>query len=216
MKQNIPGNVFRKMKHGFYILLFCLAAFTSTGLKAQNEKTEIIGNEDVDMTSQPTQSVPAWLNRGWNISLGSSYTYSPQFGSLTGFTVSPVYTMPLTSRLSIYGGVIFSKYYSPVGAFFSEPGVQNQSGMISLTGSASYKLNDHILVYGSGVKHFGSMPLPSYLSPYNSDSFTIGSMFKVGDHFSLGASFKYSNEPYNNLYPYNSNTPFFGQFPFIP
>ncbi len=90
-----------------------------------------------------------------------------------------------------------------------EPGLQNPAaGMVSVFGSASYRLNDHILVYGTGVKHFGNPPLMMPFNPYYRDSFTVGSELKLGEHFTFGASVRMGQQPYNYLNPYNAFGPY--------
>ncbi len=201
------------------ILLFGFMFLSLPGLLAQENitGTGVAADQDVHNNRKMLPN-STYFKPVWNVSLGSSMVYSPHSGSLTGFSVTPVLSMPLSKRLSVYGGASVTRFYMPGGIPLPESGMQTTTGVVSLFGTASYKLNDHIMLYGTGVKHLGTPPpLISPFSPFYSDSFTVGSVLKLGDHFSFGASLRMSGQPYNSLYPFSQFDRFSsGPYPFTP
>ncbi len=208
------------MKNRINILFFCLLLFTISPLLAQPDSAGVNVLQDSRVSGSDQYPLQPGIKPGWNVSVGSNFMYSPGFGSLSGFSVTPVYTMPLSPRLSLHGGASVTQFYSPGRLAVPEQGIRTQAGVVSLFGSASYRLSDHLILYGTGVKNLGKPPLLTPYSPYMSDSFTLGSVLQLGEHFSIGASLRMSNDPYGNLNPfnrYNQFNPFnTSPFPFTP
>lgn len=139
----------------------------------------------------------------WHINVGSSFSYSPLFGSISGFSVTPALSMPLTSRISLTGGAMINQF----GNGFMNRDLPNAStsGMVSVFGTASYQVNDKLLLFGSAIKHLGGH-LPNAMLPFSpafTDQFILGSELKLGDHLTVGAAFRVNSVNTNGYYGLN-------------
>jgi hypothetical protein len=148
-----------------------------------------------------------------NYTAGSSFMFMPHFGSVTGITLTPQISLPLTSKLTVDGGISAGHYYS---AFknLSGDGLLNGSfngtfNTISLYGSATYYLNPRLTLYGSGIRQLAGN------SPFNAipkSSYSIGSAYNFGS-FSIGVTVhmtNWSNTP--GLMPFNSTRGLYSPF----
>jgi hypothetical protein len=134
-------------------------------------------------------------------SVGSTLTVTPHFGTVTGFTISPFLSVPLSPKLSVDGGIIAGHYYSALRNFNPEGTMNGAFNELSVYGSASYHFNSQFTVYGTGIKQL------TITSPFNflpKSSYTIGSSFNFGN-FSIGAALQMSK--WNNI---SSPLPFNG------
>jgi len=108
--------------------------------------------------------------------------FVPHMGSVTGFTLTPQISVPLTTKLSVDGGFIAGHYYSALRNISPEGTLNGSFNALSIFGSATYYLNPRFTIYGSGLKQlygnspFNTMPKTSYSigSAYNFGSFSIG------------------------------------------
>jgi hypothetical protein len=121
-------------------------------------------------------------------SIGSTLMVVPHLGSVTGFTLSPSLSIPLSPKWSVVGGIIAGRFYSTLGNFNPEGAMHGAFNELSVYGSASYHFNSQLTLYGTGIKQlagtstFYSLPKSSY---------TIGSTYNFGN-FSLGVALKVS------------------------
>jgi hypothetical protein len=128
-------------------------------------------------------------------SLGSTFMVIPHVGSVTGFTMTPFLSIPLSPRLSVEGGIIAGRYSS----FWNsnrEGAISGEFNELSVFGSASYHVNSQLTLYGAGIKQLTGT------SPFNllpKSSYTIGSTYNFGS-FSIGVSMQMSKWN-NNLSP---------------
>ncbi|HYW95390.1 MAG TPA: hypothetical protein VE870_07385 [Bacteroidales bacterium] len=199
--------------HIFSVLMLVMSG---AGLNAQDNTSGMINpaGRNPAVTS-PQKGI--LLKPGWNVNLGSSMMYSQQFGTVSAISVTPVFTLPLSQRLYLHGGASLTRFAGPLAPFMQETGRIPSGGIVTMFSSASYKVNDHILLYGEGVKHLGKLPLNMPFSPYMSDNFTIGSMFKLGDHLTIGASLRMDGNSYSDFNPYNPFDRYtIGPSPFTP
>jgi hypothetical protein len=132
-------------------------------------------------------------------SVGSTFMFVPHLGSVTGFTISPDLSIPLSPRLSVDGGIIAGHFYSSFGNFYPEGGINGSFNELSVYGSASYHINPQLTLYGAGMKQITGTS-PSYLIPRS--SYAIGSTYNFGS-FSIGVTLHMSKT--NNI---------LGQMPF--
>ena len=115
-------------------------------------------------------------------SVGSTFIIVPHLGTVSGFTLSPFLSIPLSPKLSIDGGIIAGRFYSALWNFNPEGAINGAFNELSVYGSASYHINSQLTVYGAGIKQltgtspFYSLPKSSYAigSTYNFGSFSIG------------------------------------------
>ena len=191
------------MRRLFYILLpFSLLLFTPEWtVAAQNNETATMQKElPQDHDPQGFSRHNLLLHPEWHIHMGSSFTYNPLFGSISGFSVTPALSMPLTSRISLTGGAMINQF----GSLPIIRDVPNATGMVSVFGAASYQVNDKLVLYGSAIKHLGH--LPNAMLPFSqsiSDQFTLGSELKLGDHLTIGAAFRVNSSNMNSYYGLN-------------
>jgi hypothetical protein len=133
-----------------------------------------------------------------NYYLGSSFIAVPHSGSVTGFTISPVLSLPLSPKLSIDGRVIAGRYYSAHQNFIAEDPKNGAFNGLSVYGAASYHVNPQLTLYGSGTKQLAGA------SPYfPKSSYSVGSTYNFGS-FSIGLAVKVSK--WNNSFgPFQIN-----------
>ncbi|HVN59137.1 MAG TPA: hypothetical protein VMT63_12635 [Bacteroidales bacterium] len=142
-------------------------------------------------------------------SAGSEFMFFPHAGSITGFNLSSSVSVPLSSRLTVEGGLTAGRFYSSLPGF-SQEGIKYPAfNMISVYGSASYHISPQLTVYGAGIKQItGSSPFFSL--PRN--IYTIGSTYNFGN-FSIGVTLHMSDWNRNyNLLPLNGSQGFFSPF----
>ena len=143
-------------------------------------------------------------------SIGSSFTYIPRYGSVTGLTLSPYYSYPVSSKFSIEAGLMAGRFYPIMKNAFPESGINNPFNSVSVFGSARYQLNQRLSVYGTGTRQIiGSHPLYNFPT----SSFSVGSTLDFGN-FSIGAEIRMSDQNYyNSAYPFGGNRGYFPSYP---
>jgi hypothetical protein len=142
-------------------------------------------------------------------SIGSTFTVVPHFGSVTGFTLSPSLSVPLSPNLSVNGGIIAGHLYSNVWNSNPEGAMYGVFNELSVFGSASYHINSQLTLYGAAIERLtGNSPLYSFPK----SSYTIGSTFNFGS-FSIGLAVQMSK--WNNNFsplPINGTQGFYSPF----
>jgi hypothetical protein len=141
--------------------------------------------------------------------IGSSFTVVPHLGSVTGFTLSPVLSVPLSPKLSVDGGIIAGRFYSTLWNNNPEGAMYGTFNELSVFGSASYHFNSQLTLYGTGIKQLSGTS-PFYFLPKS--SYTIGSTYKFGN-FSLGVALQVSK--WNNgfsPFPINGSQGFYSPY----
>lgn len=132
------------------------------------------------------------LHEGMNASFGMSLTFSPDkwMPSGTGFgqDLALLYATPLTSRLSVAGGVYASH--------LSWGWIKYQN--VGIAGIAAYRLTDRISLYAYGNKSLTPQDKSPFYYPlpqFNADR--LGGMvnFKVGESASIGIGIEHTRYP---------------------
>jgi hypothetical protein len=151
----------------------------------------------------------------FHYSVGSTFLYVPHVGSVTGVTMTPFLSVPLSPKLSVEGGIIAGRYYSSFGSN-NELRLNGGFNSISLFGSATYHFNQQLTLYGAGIKQVTNN------SPFNmlpKSSYIIGSNYNFGS-FSIGLSVEMSKWNNNlNTLPFNNSqglSPFDRTSTFLP
>ena len=141
--------------------------------------------------------------------VGSTFLAVPHFGSVTGFTLSPYLSIPLSPKLSVDGGIIAGRFYSALRNFNPEGDMHGAFNELSVYGSASYHLNSQLTFYGSGIKQLaGTSPL----NVLPKSSYTIGSTYNFGN-FSIGVSVEMSKwNNYGSPFPINGSQGFYSPY----
>ncbi len=142
-------------------------------------------------------------------SIGSTFIVVPHLGIVTGFTLSPFLSIPLSPKLSIDGGIIAGHFYSALRNFNPEGAINGAFNELSVYGSANYHINSQLTLYGTGIKQLTGAS-PFYSLPKS--SYTIGSTFNFGN-FSIGAALQMSK--WNNIFsplPFNGSQAFYSPY----
>jgi hypothetical protein len=142
-------------------------------------------------------------------SVGSTFIIVPHFGSVTGFTLSPFLSIPISPKLSVDGGIIAGRFYSTLSNFNPEGAINGAFNELYLFGSASYHINSQLTVYGAGIKQLTGT------SPFNflpKSSYAIGSTYKFGNS-SIGVTLQMSkwNDILSPL-PFNGSQGFYSPY----
>jgi hypothetical protein len=150
------------------------------------------------------------LKPGLNYTIGSNYMFVPRMGSVYSVTLSPSFSVPLSPKLSVDGGIIAGYYYSALLKSQNEDLAYGAFTGLSVYGSASYHINPQLTLYGSAIKQLAGT------SPYNvlpKSSYSIGSSYDFGN-FKIGVSIQTSkwDNMYDSQFPINGtqgfNSPF--------
>ncbi len=149
------------------------------------------------------------LKPSLHYSIGSTFLVVPQLGSVTGITLTPFLSIPLSPKWSVEGGIIAGRYYSSLWNINPEGSSYGAFNELSLFGSASYHFNSQLTLYGTGIKQLAGT------SPYNflpKSSYTIGSTYNFGS-FSIGVAVQVSK--WNNSFspfPINGSEGFYSPY----
>ena len=144
-----------------------------------------------------------------NYSVGSTFMYVPHMGTVTGFTLSPSFSIPVSPRLSVEGGIIAGRYYTGLSGIYPENSINSSFSELSVYGSASYHVSSKLTVYGAGIKQLaGTSPL--YSLPKS--SYAIGSTYNFGN-FSVGVTLQMSKWDNNlNSMPFSGTRGFYSPY----
>src|SRR5664279_1246173 len=85
-------------------------------------------------------------------SVGSTFLIVPHFGSVTGFTLSPFLSIPISPKLSVNGGIIAGRFYSTLSDSNPEGAINGTFNELSVFGSASYHIKSQLTIYGVAMK----------------------------------------------------------------
>ena len=154
-------------------------------------------------------------------SVGSSFLIVPHVGTMTGFTVSPVLSVPLSPKWSVDGGIIAGRFYPVLKNVSPGEPVNNSFSELSVFGSASYHVNQQLTLYGTGFRQLTNfspvslIPKSSYVigSSYNFGNFSIGLSIRMSQWGVVSSPYQLNNRqgfysPYNQI---NGIVPGFGQ-----
>lgn len=174
--------------------------------------------EETPATNQDGQTVLPGIrteedNRKGNLglSVGTSYSFSNSYGSGMMFYAAPTYTLPLNNRWSLHTGFI-ATYYHGLNAAYGEFPATPQYSSLAYFAAASYRMNDKLVLHGTGTKRLVSAP-PTPFTPYPMDNLSLGATYRIGQNITIGATIHlnsgqglYAN-PFNG---YQFNSPFSG------
>jgi hypothetical protein len=149
------------------------------------------------------------LKPGLIYSVGSTFMVIPHLGNVTGFTISPSLYVPLSPKLSVNGGIIAGRQYSNLWNSKTEGVMNGTFNELSVYGSASYKINSQLTLYGAGIQRLAGTS-PFYSLPKS--SYTIGSVYNFGS-FSIGVALHMSK--WNNNFsplPFDGSRRFYSPY----
>ena len=149
------------------------------------------------------------LKPGLHYSIGSTFVVVPHLGSVTGFTLSPFLSIPLSPKWSVEGGIIAGRYYSSLWNINPEGASYGAFNELSVYASARYQFNSQLTLYGTGIKQLAGT------SPFNflpESSYAVGSTYNFGN-FSIGVTLQMSkwNDNLSPL-PFNGTQGFYSPY----
>lgn len=179
------------MRNGLFIAVLVLSVSWMMGQTAEEEvarlKQQTSGMELEESARGET------TNTGqWNFSVGTSYSYMKGYGSGMMFYTAPSYTLSINDRWSVHGGLIASRYQGLHPAMSGENLLPSSFSSLSLFASASYRMNDRLILHGTGVKQLLSAPVTPF-TPYPIDDLSFGATYKLGNNLTIGASVHMNN-----------------------
>jgi len=172
-----------------FLLLFTGISLLLSGQSAEEavirlKDSRAVGETGVGgETGDAAAGKPAPVN--WNLSLGTSYIFMQGAGSALMLHAAPVLTFPVTDRWSLHGGVV-AAHTVGLGPFAGqENGRQPVFSSLALFAAASYRMNERLVLHGTGYKQLLRAPVTPFTPP---DHFSVGATYKLGDHITIGAS----------------------------
>ena len=187
-------------------------------LKQSLEVGDVQVGSEGDLQVDPEGDEQAALKKesksgSWNMSVGTSFSYMKGYGSGMGFYAAPTYTLPLSNRWSVHGGLVashFTGFNTPGTGELQNPGTTSS---LAIFAAASYRMNERLVLHGAGVKQLVTA-YPSLYAPYPMDNLSLGATYKLGNNVSIGASISI-----NQGRGYYNGSPFYGSpftTPFSP
>ena len=201
------------MKKTAAVILVIFGAFSY--LMGQTAEEEMIrlkqeANEQVLEAPEEEQAEEAKPGH-WNFSVGTSYSYMKGYGSGMMFYTAPSYTLALSDRWSLHGGVVASYYqglnYMPLG----ETLLPGSFSSLAVFAAASYRMSDRLVLHGTGTKQLLAAPGTAVIG-YPVDDFSFGATYRIGDSFTIGASVHMKNSKGYNGYNGYQTMPFASPF----
>jgi hypothetical protein len=191
-------------KYNISLIIILISIFSDQASSQQINYSDSL-NED---NSQKVNIKPRLV-----YSIGSTFMVIPHLGSVTGFTLSPSLSIPLSPNLSVNGGIIAGRLYSNLWNSNPEGAMYGAFSELSVYGSVSYHVNSQLSLYGAGIKRLAGTS-PFYSLPKS--SYTIGSTYNFGS-FSIGVALQMSKWN-NNFSPLriNGTQGFYSPFEQIP
>ncbi len=183
------------MRTVFSILLITLCHVILTGQSAEDEVIRLKQQQGISQdrgsdegASQEGADIDKIEKQGaWNLSVGTSYSYWKGYGSGMMFYAAPTFTMPLSNRWALHGGLIASQYQGINTSFASESLWPSSFSSLALFAAASYQMSERLVLHGTGVKQLIAVP-PSPFAPYPMDNLSLGATYKLGNNFTIGAT----------------------------
>jgi hypothetical protein len=161
-------------------------------------------------TVETSEGIKPW---SFNTTIGTSFGYSPLFGSAMNVFAAPHTRYQANSRLSFSGGLLvthtFPGWTDPSGEI---PGIRNISNLSTFI-SASYYLTENLVLHGTGVRSIAHYPTDLNRHTPNYQDLSVGATYHFGN-FSIGASFHRSNNSFYSS-PFNFGNTFYHS-PFDP
>jgi hypothetical protein len=205
------------------VITFIVCAVPLSGQTAEEESIRLrqegelyleekeAGHQETDPADRPGDALPGLDKGNLGLSVGTSYSYSRGYGSGMLFFAAPSYTLPLNNRWSLHTGFIASYYQYLNPGMYGETLMTPQYSSLAVFAAASYRMNDKLVLHGTGVKRLVSAPIAPF-TPYPMDNISLGATYKIGDNITIGATIHLNNgqgvyaNPYNG---YHFNSPFF-------
>jgi hypothetical protein len=195
--------------------LLVIICAVSMQLTAQNNVDQIWSQIDSINRYAATPGTPdvkavpgPW---SFNTMVGTSFGYSPFFGSAMNVFAAPQAGFRANERLTFHGGLVVSQTFPVLMHFSEDPLIPAGMSNISAFASASYRLTENLTLHGTGVKSMANLPIDENRSALDYHDLSVGATYNFGN-FSIGATFHRSNNAfYRSPFGYGNslfNSPF--------
>ena len=164
-----------------------------------NRYTATPGTRDVEVAPGP------W---SFNTTVGTSFGYSPFYGSAMNIFAAPQASFRANERLSFHSGLVVSQTAPVLMHLSEEPFIPAGMSNISAFASASYRLTENLTVHGTGIKSMANFPLDENRSALDYHDLSVGATYNFGN-FSIGASFHKSDNAFYRS-PFGYSNSYFG------
>lgn len=128
----------------------------------------------------------------FGLSVGTGFTYARGYGSGVTFFAAPTYTLPLNDRWSFHGGIVAMHYQGLNQTLYGETFLPREYSSLALFAAASYRMNERLVLHGTGVKQLVSAP-HSPFTAYPMDNLSFGATYKLGNNITVGATIHLNN-----------------------
>ncbi len=189
-------------RHSKHIITLVLLTIP-LALQSQDPVARIWNEIDSVKSAVQTPAPPRHISP-WSLStsVGTSFSYSPWFGSAMQLYTAPHVSYAASDRLAFHGGLMVSRTTPLMNAGAGE--ISNFNGFtgISAFASASYRVSENLYIHGTGVKSFAMLPEGNELRALEYYDFSVGATYDFGN-FSIGASIHRTDRPYYG-YPFGN------------
>jgi hypothetical protein len=185
-------------------LFTLILAFLVSGLFAQEkDETPVIDITKTVIDTTPLLKKPELSKRvNFDLSAGTSFMYSKDFGSGTSTYIAPSLKYKFTPRLNLNVGVMFVNSniaYNRFLPFYQEPSVVFRTKPVNKVlayASANYMLSERLTVSGSVVRDLNSSQGYGVNSTPSVQSMSLHMDYKLTKNISVGAGMHMSQGGY--------------------
>lgn len=175
------------------LFVFCLPLLFGQTAEDDVARLKQVTSQSVLEDMEPEEDEKEQKHPGsFNVSLGTSFSYMKAYGSGMAFFAAPTYTMPLSDKWSLHGGLVAAQYQGINGTAPMESFYPSSFSSLSVFVAASYQMSDRLVLHGTGQKQLISAPVTPF-TPYAMDNLSLGATYKLGDHMTIGASVHFNN-----------------------
>ncbi len=172
------------------------AADPANSIPGTNDPVNRIWKEIDNNNSSVDHAITSKAIKPWSFTsqLGTSYIFSPYFGSAMNMFAAPQVNYAPTGKLAFHAGVSVGRTV-PVTRLIDEEAPVN-AGMTNMSTyvAASYRLSENLVVHGAGTKSVLLVPVDGKLQSMNFNDISIGATYDFGN-FSIGANIHRSDAP---------------------
>lgn len=181
---------------GLLLVLLLIMSFFRVDAQSAEEEVVRLKSESLEAGSPESPETGTPLAEDGNdsagkgtfhLSAGTGFSYMKGYGSGIRSYIAPVYTLPLSQRWELTGGIIASNYHGFQPVPRSEYGWDASCSSLALFAAATYRMNDRIILHGTGIKQL-IQPPPMSFTPYPMDQISLGATYRITDNLSIGAS----------------------------
>lgn len=156
-------------------------------------------------TVETSEGIKPW---SFNTMIGTSFGYSPLFGSAMSLYAAPHARFQANERLSFMGGMLVSHTFPGwMDSSGENPGMRNISNLSAFL-SATYFLTENLVLHGTGVRSIAHYPIDLNRPSLNFQDLSVGATYHIGN-FSIGASFHRSDNSFHRS-PFGYGNSFYG------